>query len=716
MAWEVSKTNLNKQTSKSGKSSPNLASGRNSPNVSGKISPRIFQSKHKPGSCPTSPLPNIDQPILEGKPLETVVVSTNTNEVKEISQTTEDLNKSAIENCQKDLVQFEEKPNQVVSDIKLSSDDRVVKSTETKSTEVLNSNRMPRKTEFRRKTEIHKNIETKPKIIQKANSKLPQKNEKVSPTKTNALNTESKVNDKMGKAPLIDNKNMPFEENRPNKFSNNGEVDEKKQNLELNLEKVNNENIPVNTVSKNIDSPSEDQRTYDILRKVGVQSAEKSTSTADDFPKLSLKKPTVVKINQECQTEDEKKALVNKPKVDVKTSKTMVTRQAYSTALTKNAVTKPASVKPKVEIRSNSSRSTTTSTKQLNKSTFSRNSTVNKSFVENNSLARSKTVSDMKSPLTNHTNRSKIQPKVDSKLPPTISNSRTVLLKKSRTTLTKDSLTKSLSLDASSVETLVNQERLSVSANVTNSSNSVASSSETINNENVNQEQADGWFTVKCKNRFKNSSKPRRSDTALSWATRFHQVSATASLPALALLPENAETTKANKSIEKSVKENINTLKSLKLDSNMNKTELRRSNTTISRTTTGRNPMVEKNKTNLQIKKTAEREKFEHQRSKNFDADSETDDDMKIKDMQDEIASEEEHRQKAKQLSDEEDRLTKEIEHLERLEIEVDTETDGTETDGDELQCDTEDDDKNGEVCKIDAVSLEARYEPMLAG
>ena len=45
----------------------------------------------------------------------------------------------------------------------------------------------------------------------------------------------------------------------------------------------------------------------------------------------------------------------------------------------------------------------------------------------------------------------------------------------------------------------------------------------------------------------------------------------------------------------------------------------------------------------------------------------------------------------------------------------MDTETDGTETDGDELQCDN-DEDSPFSIMADEDISLEARYEPMLAG
>lgn len=97
------------------------------------------------------------------------------------------------------------------------------------------------------------------------------------------------------------------------------------------------------------------------------------------------------------------------------------------------------------------------------------------------------------------------------------------------------------------------------------------------------------------------------------------------------------------------------------------------------------------------------------------DADSETDDETsKMREAQEDLVHEEQHRQRAQQLSEEEERLTQEIAQLQGLDIEVETETDGTETDG-EVQGETEIESDEGAKANKD-MTLEDRYESMLVG
>lgn len=485
--------------------------------------------------------------------------------------------------------------------------------------------------------------------------------------------------------------------------------------------------------TKAIDSPSEDQRTYDIFRKVGVQSAEKSTSTEDDFPKL--KKSTAVKISQECQTDESNEKKLSPVKVkslDVKSAKSSpVSRPAYSTALARSVSAKlvTSTTKQKEVLRpplttasrSKSIKSAQTSVKSLPQVT------------PKICLARSKTVGDMKS-LNGKPVTSRPMFKLSTKPEPQKSTTKIAENKRSKPAVVmktkaenavtgKLNKTNSVNEFGSSAETLVNQTSTD-NIHAVQSSNSMTSSIETLSNEKVT---ADGWFTVRCRSRFRNGNgKGRKSDTMLSWATRFHQISATASLPALALLPESNEQKLPSKSIDKNAKDNLNTLKSLKdkeLTSLVAKTQrkptnmfMKRSHTTLSKITLPKSDSLKKlsqNKTSsASINKKVEREKYENKRKRIMDMDSETDDEMKLKDAQEDLVTEEEHRQ----LSEEEDRLNKEIEKLQGLEIEVDTETDGTETD-----CELQGDSEGGMTGSIinedeDEMSLEARYEPMLAG
>lgn len=456
---------------------------------------------------------------------------------------------------------------------------------------------------------------------------------------------------------------------------------------------------------KVIDSPSEDQKTYDIFRKIGVQSAEKSTST-DDFPKLPppIKRSAAVKINQESQTDDVDKKLVSAVKaVKVEPNKISKpfgqTRPAYSTALARSATIKTAPppkplVKPLVK---------KPPAKPLKPFIVSKSTTQPMvAPVSRTGLARSKTVGDMK-PTTSIYSKSKsvIVSKINSKSTKAETSSSNV---KSKPQNSSVALQKKSAKDcSSSAETIVNKG--TSYENINASRTNIASSSETLSNETLKKDSllSDGWLTVKCRSRFKNSnSKPRKSDNVLSWATRFHQVSATASLPTLALLPEASPENHKPPSTPKP-KPSESTPRG--------KLYLKRSHTTLSKITDY------PKKTNLSVKQLATREKVEEARKTAAELDSETDEETtKIKEAQDDLASEEEHRQKAQQLSEEEERLTKEIAQLQGLEIEVDTETDGTETDG-ELQGDTDEiEDLQKSLRNEDEMSLEARYEPMLAG
>lgn len=475
------------------------------------------------------------------------------------------------------------------------------------------------------------------------------------------------------------------------------------------------------TPISNVDSPSEDQKTYDIFRKVGVQSSEKSTSTNDDFPRLPLKKISAVKINQECQTDDLETKTLPSNKTTNKTEISKVVKNgtnikpAYSMALTRSASAKAvSSTRPKFDVVKPTISTAAKVVQKPIKPTVTTKPLP--STAPRNFLSRSKTVGDIKSSQENSMYKpifkySKTDTNKSAPIKPKTIKSNSLNSPKNFNSTTKTNRSNDYS---SSVETLVNPSKSTEGINATNSSNSIASSVETLSNENIKD---DGWLTVKCRSRFKSNGKGRKSDTALSWATRFHQVSATASLPALALLPEPNEKNKsvANKSLPFYKQENGLPSKKHSLQSGkFNKLPLRRSHTTLNKLTLSNNNSLkslqgEKNKSNYNTKKSME------MRKKIAEVDSETDDEIKLKDTQDDLASEEEHRKKAKQLTEEEERLNQEIAQLQGLDIDVDTETDGTETDG-ELQCDNDEHQTNGINAEGDEMSLEARYEPMLAG
>ncbi|XP_049963101.1 S phase cyclin A-associated protein in the endoplasmic reticulum isoform X1 [Schistocerca serialis cubense] len=76
----------------------------------------------------------------------------------------------------------------------------------------------------------------------------------------------------------------------------------------------------------------------------------------------------------------------------------------------------------------------------------------------------------------------------------------------------------------------------------------------------------------------------------------------------------------------------------------------------------------------------------------------------------------EEELRKSKELCAEEEMLRKKIHELQSTEIEVDTETDETETDGEATTCPEDENGRTDEEIGVDSMSLEARYENILEG
>ncbi|XP_022904464.1 S phase cyclin A-associated protein in the endoplasmic reticulum isoform X2 [Onthophagus taurus] len=520
------------------------------------------------------------------------------------------------------------------------------------------------------------------------------------------------------------------------------EIEKDSSNITSTTSEIKSEEIKVVVIDevKHVDSPSEDQRTYDIFRKVGVQSAEKGTSTEDDFPKLPpTKRFNVVKVSQECQTEEERKVSPTKSKLDTKLesksikSTPITPRPAYSTALSRSVSVKAVKV-AKTETISKSSSTPIVQQQRINKPKALSSRTLPHNNVENPQLSRSKTIGDIKQSVNKPGSRPmfRLSTRPDPivaknainniKLPEKKSVRSSNLVKNNQSTSALSSKVNKTNDFGSSVETLVNQNIKDV--NLTETSNSITSSVETLSNENNKKENltTDGWLTVR-RSRFRNNNNGkggnRKSDTVLSWATRFHQITATASLPALALLPENNNIENITSKIS-SPREKNQEKEEISKETVKKRPQMLRSHTTLSKVTIPKNDltprkMPEKSKTNLNLKKSTEREKFENKRKKSMElVDSETDDEtkMKEKDSDFDLVCEEEHRKKAKQLTEEEERLNKEIEKLQGLEIEVDTETDGTET---ETDCELQESSQINASIDDDDISLETRYEPMLA-
>lgn len=437
-------------------------------------------------------------------------------------------------------------------------------------------------------------------------------------------------------------------------------------------------------------SPSEDQKTYvDIEKKIGVETVDKGISTDMVEPyKPLVKKLVVVKVNQECQTDVE---MENEKKVVPKPAKPVLTRPAYSTAVSRNNVVKTTAAPIMKSLSKPEINKVNTLAKTTQRMTRPISLMINRPISERNVLSRSKTVSDIKPSTTlatrNRLERSKLTIPPSRPLPPRKPLEKSKITTPTRTLNPKNKCD-SHELCSSSAETIINTFDQNKSFDGTPMENHITSSAENLNYKNKDL-VTDGWLTVKCRSRFRNNGK-RSSDPSNHWANRFNQVSATASLPALALLPENK--IEPTTSINKSTKDNINTLKSQakKVD---NKSFIRRSNTTLSRTYVRSD--FKAIKANIEKNKTMKKNEAMN--------DSETESDSKTKE---DIQSEEEHRKETQRLTEEEAMLKKQIAELQCSDIDVDTETDGTETDGElqgEADCEGESEEPE------DGLSLEAR-------
>lgn len=783
LAWDICKINMNKNTSSSnhGKISPNLlTSGRNSP--SGNVSPKIT---NKSRSNLTSPI-NLNESNIQNKLKQSDDVKVNKQRREE-----DVLYKPTVE----DDVQ---------------NDKNVMYAN------VQSKNRLD---DIGNKINLEEDVQDHLKRDEDAQNEQKYEDVFLSSVEKGATQEVSSSG-----------KDLSNVADRLDKFQNKRDLHAKGLDLQQ-IDKFFGRN--------ELDSPSEDQKTYDYVRKIGVESAEKSTSTSDEFTKFPALKKNVVKVNKEIQTDesDAKKALQTTKKCDGKLAKQLGTYSqtakcqsgssgaksptGYKTTpgnkspiqgnsnvkSPNNASSKPMNQTsqyaklPTQNPLAKSPNSATKSTKTNLCATPKTNSLTTVTFIKPTSITSAKTMPintpTLKQPTinsivpktstpystalirssqkSNQTSRLKteiIKPTVSTlaKTLPKINHrnvhqknelarSKTLgdmqtnkkrqitkvnqetsheqgrdrLIGKVQSKFTKTSSTnvhhqKDSYYYTSSVETLVNQ------------TNSTTSSAETLFQNDQTMKQADsltdGWLTVKSRSRFKNNGKSRKPDTGLlSWATRFHQVSATASLPTLSLLPENNEYVADRRETHNDHEEQIKKRPSTAAP------QMKRSNTTLSKMSlkkkdADKSSCINNKNVKKQFDGTIDRKPiksledltnpkpcFKHVEDdlqqfichkEIVKDDTETDEEIKLKEAQDDLASEEEHRIKTKELIEEEERLNQEIAQLEGLETDADTETDGTETDG-ELQC--ENDDKcDSFKDDDDEMSLEARYEPMLAG